>query len=109
MLALQNIGILIDTIAVNTSKNNVQYLSKGVIHMLQIHPVSELRNYNKVLDKVKKDSPVFLTKNGYGKFALVDIEEYDEFTAALELVNKLKRAEKSKHYNFDDIKGDLFS
>ena len=35
--------------------------------MLQIRPVSELRNYNKVLDKVKKDNPVFLTKNGYGK------------------------------------------
>ena len=59
--------------------------------MLQIRPVSELRNYNKVLDKVKKDNPVFLTKNGYGKFALIDIEEYDEFTTALELVNKLKK------------------
>ena len=32
--------------------------------MLQIQPVSALRNYNKVLDKVKKDNPVFLTKNG---------------------------------------------
>ncbi|KJY58468.1 type II toxin-antitoxin system prevent-host-death family antitoxin [Lactobacillus melliventris] len=58
--------------------------------MLQIRPVSELRNYNKVLDKVKKDNPVFLTKNGYGKFALIDIEKYDEFTTALELVKKLK-------------------
>lgn len=77
--------------------------------MLQIQPVSELRNYNKVLDKVKKDSPVFLTKNGYGKFALIDIEEYDKFTTALELLNKLKNAEESKHYDFDEIKGDLFS
>ncbi|WP_270451762.1 type II toxin-antitoxin system prevent-host-death family antitoxin [Lactobacillus crispatus] len=77
--------------------------------MLQIQPVSELRNYNKVLEKVKKNSPVFLTKNGYGKFALVDIEEYDEFTTVLDLINKLKKAEGSKHYNFDDIKGELFS
>ena len=77
--------------------------------MLQIQPVSALRNYNKVLDKVKKDNPVFLTKNGYGKFALIDIEEYDEFTTALELVNEIKKAEKSKHYNFDEIKGNLFS
>lgn len=82
---------------------------KEVMIMLQIQPVSELRNYNKVLEKVTKDDPVFLTKNGYGKFALVDIEKYDEFTAALELVNKLKKAEKSKHYDFDKIKGDLFS
>ena len=77
--------------------------------MLQIKPVSELRNYNKVLDKVKKDEPVFLTKNGYGKFAIIDIEEYDEFSAALELLKKLKKAEKSKHYNFDDVKGELFN
>lgn len=77
--------------------------------MLQIQPVSELRNYNKVLDKVKKDEPVFLTKNGYGKFALVDIEEYDEFVTALKLVTKLKKAEKSKHYDFDKVKGELFS
>lgn len=77
--------------------------------MLKIQPVSELRNYNKVLNKVKKDNPVFLTKNGYGKFALIDIEEYDEFTTALELINKLKKAEKSKHYNFDEIKEKLFS
>ena len=30
--------------------------------MLKIQPVSELRNYNKVLNKVKKDNPVFLPK-----------------------------------------------
>lgn len=65
--------------------------------MLQIQPVSELKNYNKVLEKVKKNSPVFLTKNGYCQFALIDIEEYDELTSALKLVNKLKSAEKSKH------------
>lgn len=76
--------------------------------MLQIQPVSELRNYNKVLDKVKRNSPVFLTKNGYGKFALVNIEDYDRFTAALELVNELKKAEATKHYDFDEIKGELF-
>lgn len=76
--------------------------------MLQIQPVSELRHYNKVLAKVKKDEPVFLTKNGYGKYVLINIEEYDEFTTALELVNILKKAEKSKHYNFDEIKGELF-
>ena len=58
--------------------------------------------------KVSKDNPVFLTKNGYGKFALIDIEEYDKFIVALELANKLKHAEESKHYNFDKVKEDLF-
>ncbi|WP_297817704.1 hypothetical protein [uncultured Lactobacillus sp.] len=32
-----------------------------------------------------------------------------EYATELELVNKLKKAEKSKHYNFDEIKEDLFS
>lgn len=77
--------------------------------MLDIQPVSELRNYNKVLAKVTKNNPVFLTKNGYGKFALVDNKQYDEFTTAMKLLNQLKKAEKSKHYNYDDIKGKLFS
>lgn len=77
--------------------------------MLQIQPVSELRNYNKVLKKVTKDNPVFLTKNGYGKFALIDIDQYDEFTAALDIANQLKKAEKAPHYDYDKIKRKLFS
>lgn len=33
----------------------------------------------------------------------------DEYATVLDLVNELKNAEKSKHYNFDEIKEDLFS
>lgn len=75
--------------------------------MLQIEPVSELRNYNKVLQKVKKDDPVFLTKNGYGKYALIDIEKYDEFNLAMKIADDLKRAEKSKHYTLTEIENKL--
>ena len=42
-----------------------------------IRPVSDLRNYNEVLRDIAVGEPVFLTKNGRGRYAIVDIEEYD--------------------------------
>ncbi|MCL2820681.1 MAG: type II toxin-antitoxin system prevent-host-death family antitoxin [Oscillospiraceae bacterium] len=44
--------------------------------MPNIKPVSDLRNYGEVLRDVAIGSPVFLTKNGHGCYAVVDIEEY---------------------------------
>lgn len=41
-----------------------------------IRPISELRNYNKMLADVKPDHPIILTKNGYGKYAVVDLDDY---------------------------------
>ena len=38
-----------------------------------IKPISDLRNYNTVLREVAEDAPVFLTKNGRGRFAIVDV------------------------------------
>jgi len=46
--------------------------------MPNIKPVSDLRNYNEVLKDIAEGSPVFLTKNGRGKFAIMDIEEYEK-------------------------------
>jgi len=45
--------------------------------MPTIDKVSSLRNYQAVLDKVQPGSPVFLTKNGTGRYAIVDTSEYD--------------------------------
>lgn len=59
--------------------------------MLNIKPVSDLRNYNKVLEQVTTDEPVFLTKNGHGKYVVVNIEEYDRLKTSLEIVEKLKK------------------
>jgi hypothetical protein len=42
-----------------------------------IDKVSSLRNYQAVLDKIQPGNPVFLTKNGTGRYAIVDITEYD--------------------------------
>jgi len=43
-----------------------------------IKPISDLRNYNKVLVDISEQQPVFLTKNGRGKFAIIDIAEYEK-------------------------------
>ena len=47
--------------------------------MPTIKPISDLRNYGEVLRDVAVGSPVFLTKNGHGRYAVLDIEEYKEF------------------------------
>ena len=47
--------------------------------MATINPVSDLRNYNTVLEKVSYGSPVYLTVNGRGKYTIRDIAEDDEF------------------------------
>ncbi len=61
--------------------------------MPNIKPVSDLRNYNEVLKDIGFGSPVFLTKNGRGKFAIVDIEEYEKNQATIKLLSKLIEAE----------------
>ncbi|MDR3052806.1 MAG: prevent-host-death protein [Coriobacteriales bacterium] len=45
--------------------------------MSTIDKISSLRNYQAVLDKVEPGSPVFLTKNGTGRYVIADTAEYD--------------------------------
>lgn len=61
--------------------------------MLNIKPVSDLRNYNEVLKDIAVGSPVFLTKNGIEKFAIIDIEEYEKNQATIKLLSKLMGTE----------------
>lgn len=63
--------------------------------MPNIKPVSDLRNYNDVLKSISVGEPVFLTKNGRGRFAIVDIEEYEKTQATIKLLSKLLEAEKT--------------
>ena len=63
--------------------------------MPSINPVSDLRNYNEVLKNVGVGRPVFLTKNGRGRFAIVDITEYEKTQATITLLAELAKGEKS--------------
>ena len=61
--------------------------------MANILPVSDLRNYNEVLKNCRVGEPVFLTKNGRGRFVVLDIEDYERDRAEKNLLEKLQEAE----------------
>ena len=67
--------------------------------MPNIKPISDLRNYTKVLDEVAVGSPVYLTKNGRGKYAVVDITEYEKQQATIQLLASLAKGEQSAQQN----------
>ena len=59
--------------------------------MPNIKPISDLRNYSEVLRDVAVGSPVFLTKNERGKYAIVDIADYEKQEARLHLLHELAK------------------
>ncbi len=63
--------------------------------MIAIKPVSDLRNYNEVLQDVADESPVFLTKNGRGCYAVITIKDYERLSATNALFFELKKGEDS--------------
>lgn len=63
--------------------------------MPNIKPISDLRNYSEVLHDVATGAPVFLTKNGRGKYAIVDIQDYEKSQATLQLMNELAKGRRS--------------
>ena len=58
--------------------------------MPSIKPVSDLRNYNEVLRDVEDGEPVFLTKNGRGRYVILDIDEFEKIKAELKLMSELE-------------------
>ncbi|HBG35886.1 MAG TPA: type II toxin-antitoxin system prevent-host-death family antitoxin [Treponemataceae bacterium] len=79
--------------------------------MANIKPVSDLRSYNIVLKDVAVGEPVFLTKNGRGKYALMDIEDYRKTQATLKLFADLAKgevvAEQGGWIKLEEIEEDL--
>lgn len=63
--------------------------------MPNIKPISDLRNYSEVLRDVSIDQPVFLTKNGRGRYVIIDIEDYEKMTAIKKLSDELEKGMKS--------------
>lgn len=70
--------------------------------MPNIKPISDLRNYSAVLQDIKVGSPVYLTKNGRGRYAIVDIaeqEDYEKTKATLQLMCELEKGRKTGEEN----------
>ena len=76
--------------------------------MPNIKPISDLRNYGEVLRDVTTGAPVFLTKNGRGRYAIVDIDDYEKTQATLMLMGELAKGKMSGEENgwlsLDDVR-----
>ena len=67
--------------------------------MINIRPVSDLRNKFTEIeeDVLESNSPVFLTKNGYGTMVVMSIEQYSNLTDDIE--RKLDEADEYAEKN----------
>ncbi|MDD3415802.1 MAG: type II toxin-antitoxin system prevent-host-death family antitoxin [Lachnospiraceae bacterium] len=53
--------------------------------MIQIRPVSDLRNKFTDIEKmVNEGEPVYLTKNGYGSMVVLSLDSYSRLTDSVE-------------------------
>jgi GTP cyclohydrolase II len=59
--------------------------------MPNIKPVSDLRNYAEVLKDISSGSPVYLTKNGRGRYVIQEIGDYEKREAAVKLMMELEQ------------------
>ena len=82
--------------------------------MTNIMPISELRNYTNVVNSVKYGSRVYLTKNGHGYIAMINMKELDEMEKELALYRlkmEMEKGEKSileeGTISSDDLKKEL--
>lgn len=79
--------------------------------MIQIKPVSDLRNKFLEIEKlVNEGNPVYLTKNGYGAMVVLSIEAYsnliDGVEEALDLADAAA-AENDARLSHDEVFGKL--
>ncbi len=75
--------------------------------MIQIRPVSDLRNkFSEIENTVKTGAPVYLTKNGYGSMVVMSIEAYSKLTEsvedALDVADKMAE-EIDKRYTHEEM------
>lgn len=79
--------------------------------MLQIRPVSDLRNKFPDIEKiVNGGEPVYLTKNGYGSMVVLSLEAYSMLTdgveAALDEADRLAE-EDDRRLTHEEVFGNL--
>ena len=75
--------------------------------MIQIRPVSDLRNkYPEIEKTVKEGHPVYLTKNGYGTMVVLSIERYSQLTENIDFaldVADLTAKETDVRYSHEEV------
>ncbi len=75
--------------------------------MIQIRPVSDLRNKFPDIEKlVNEGEPVYLTKNGYGAMVVLSLDMYSQLTDGVEAaLDEADRAatENSRRMNHEEV------
>lgn len=75
--------------------------------MIQIKPVSDLRNkFSDIEQIVKTGEPVYLTKNGYGTMVVLSLEAYSRLTDGVEAAldeADFAAANDNKRYTHDEV------
>jgi prevent-host-death family protein len=79
--------------------------------MIQIRPVSDLRNKFPDIEKiVNTGEPVYLTKNGYGAMVVLSLDMYSRLTdgveAALDEADRMAEKD-SRRMNHEEVFGSL--
>ena len=46
--------------------------------MPNIKPISDLKNYTAIVNQISYGNRIYLTKNGLGMYALIDMKELDD-------------------------------
>lgn len=73
--------------------------------MIEIRPVSDLRNKFPEIEKVVNGGqPVYLTKNGYGTMVVMSLEQYSAMTDDIEM--KLDEADRAAADSTKRLTGD---
>lgn len=57
--------------------------------------MSDLQNDNNVLNDVTVGTPIFLTKNGRGKYAILDMKDFEKTQATIRVMSELAKGRKS--------------
>lgn len=76
--------------------------------MIDIIPIKDLKNTATISERVHKtNSPIYITKNGYGDMVIMSIESYQKFLYDIHLAKELNKAEneikEGKIYASEDI------
>ena len=63
--------------------------------MPNILPISDLKNYSEVLSHCDNGEPIYLTKNGRGKYVVQSIADYEKQQSTIRLLSELAKGEAS--------------
>ena len=80
--------------------------------MLVTKPISELKNYNKVLSAVDEGNEVILTKNGTAKYIVVDAEIWQYSKSMLRFLSDMRAVDEvmengGARYDEDELRAAL--